>query len=84
MNMSVRVDRVVVINDDSKQSGGAAAIALASVTQLRTRGLPVTFISGDDGRNPELTDLGVDVVPLNGRHIYDGQRTAVALSLIHI
>ena len=75
--MSARVDRVVVINDDCKQSGGAAAIALASVAQLRARGLPVTFISGDDGRNPKLTDLGVDVVPLNGRHIYEGQRPAV-------
>ena len=81
LNMSARVDRVVVINDDSKQSGGAAAIALASVAQLRARGLPVTFISGDDGRNPELTDLGLDVVPLNGRHIYDGQRTAVVKGL---
>ena len=82
--MSVRVDRVVVINDDSKQSGGAAAIALASVTQLRARGLPVTFISGDDGRNPELTDLGVDVVPLNGRHIYDGRRPAVAKGIFDL
>lgn len=79
--MTSRFDRIVVINDDSVQSGGAAAIALASLAELRARGVSVTLITGDDGANPELARMGVDVVALNGRHVFNGQRPAIARGL---
>jgi glycosyltransferase involved in cell wall biosynthesis len=79
--MSAKIDRVVVINDDCTRSGGAAAIALSSVVQLRAKGLPVTMITGDNGANAELTNAGVDVVALNGRHIYHEERPAVLKGL---
>jgi glycosyltransferase involved in cell wall biosynthesis len=74
-----RIDRVVVINDDSDESGGAAAIMLASLREIRRHGVPVTLLTGDEGVNPELSRLGVDVVSLGGRHILDGNRAASAL-----
>jgi glycosyltransferase involved in cell wall biosynthesis len=77
--VAVTPDRVVVINDDCVASGGAAGIALASVRLLRGRGVPVTFLSGDDGVNPELSALGVDTVRLGGRHLLAGPRGAAAL-----
>jgi glycosyltransferase involved in cell wall biosynthesis len=77
--VGVAIDRIVVINDDSVESGGAAGIMLASVRELCRRGIPVTLITGDDGSNPELARLGVDVVSLGGRHILEGSRAGAAL-----
>ncbi len=74
---SSTIDRVVVINDDCVRSGGAAAIALSSVEQLRAAGIAVTMLSGDDAANDELARLGVDVVSLGGRHVLEGGRPAV-------
>jgi glycosyltransferase involved in cell wall biosynthesis len=73
------LQRVVVINDDSIESGGAASIALASAKLLRQRNIPVTFLSGDSGSNSELRELGVDVVSLGGMHIMEGARGAAAV-----
>jgi glycosyltransferase involved in cell wall biosynthesis len=77
--MTPAVERVVVINDDSVESGGAAGIALASIRELRRRDMPVTLLTGDCGSNPDLTRLGVDVVSLKGQHILEGSRAAAAL-----
>jgi glycosyltransferase involved in cell wall biosynthesis len=77
--MSHAIERVVVINDDSVPSGGAAGIMLASIRQLRAREVPVTLLTGDDGSNPELAALGVDVVSLGGRHILEGGRVEAAV-----
>ncbi len=77
--LAAAVDRVVVINDDLLESGGAAGIALASLRELRRRGVPVTLLTGDDGTNAELARLEVDVVSLGGRHILDGNRADAAL-----
>ena len=74
-----RLERVVVINDDSVESGGAAGIALASIRQLRAREIPVTMLTGDDGANTDLARLGVEVVSLGGRHILEGNRAGAAL-----
>jgi glycosyltransferase involved in cell wall biosynthesis len=74
--MPASIDRVVVINDDCVQSGGAAAIAITSIEELRARGIPVTLITGDAGANPDLTSLEVDVVALGGRHILEGGNPA--------
>jgi glycosyltransferase involved in cell wall biosynthesis len=65
------IDRVVVLNDVSMARGGATSLALASVRALRARGVPVTFIAGDNGENPELRDLGVEVVPMGQALLLD-------------
>jgi glycosyltransferase involved in cell wall biosynthesis len=78
MAMRHAIERVVVINDDSVRSGGAAGIMLASIRQLRARDVPVTLLTGDDGSNPELARLGVDVVSLGGQHILEGARVDAA------
>jgi glycosyltransferase involved in cell wall biosynthesis len=73
------VDRVVVINDFSSNSGGAAALALASAIWLRERGHNVTFISGDRGQNHCLTRYDIDVVSIAGSPLLScPRRSAVA------
>lgn len=72
------IDRVVVISDDCVRSGGAAGIMLSSLEQLRARGVPTTLITGDRGENPELKEMGVEVVALAGQHILDGSRISAA------
>jgi glycosyltransferase involved in cell wall biosynthesis len=62
-------DRVVVINDDAVEQGGAATIAVASARLLRQRGIPVTFLSGSDAIDPDLAASGVEVSCLSGRLI---------------
>lgn len=76
---TARVEHVVIINDDSIESGGAAHIMLASMRLLRQRGIKVTLLTGDDGNNEELAGLGVDVVALKGMHILDGNRISAAV-----
>jgi glycosyltransferase involved in cell wall biosynthesis len=75
-----KLQRIVVISDDSVASGGAASIALASLRHLSRRGLPVTLLSGDEGSNPDLVRWGIDVVSLGGRHIIDGPRAVSAVN----
>ncbi|MDR3507373.1 MAG: glycosyltransferase family 4 protein [Caulobacteraceae bacterium] len=65
------VSRVVIINDTSIARGGATEVALAEATALRARGVAVTLVTGDDGRNPLLTDLGIEVVALAERPILE-------------
>lgn len=60
------IDRVVMINDHCQPKGGAAVLMLSAVCQLRRQGIPVTLITGDAGDNPELADLGVEVVAAGG------------------
>lgn len=73
------IDRIVVVSDDAVQSGGAAQIALASIRAFRRRGMRVTVLAGEDGADPMLAELGVDVVPLGGRHLLEGARLQAAL-----
>lgn len=77
------IDRVVIINDDSVERGGAASIALTSVRLLRQRGVPVTVVCGDEGENPELTALGVEFVALCGTHILERSRAGAFLEGIY-
>jgi glycosyltransferase involved in cell wall biosynthesis len=79
--MPSAIERIVVINDDCVPSGGAAAIALESVGELRSRGLAVTMITGDDGANPDIGRLGADLVAFGGRHILEGSRPAALRGL---
>lgn len=58
------IDRIVVINDISVPKGGATALALLSAQMLGARGRAVTVLTGDAGRNPDLTARGIEVVGL--------------------
>jgi glycosyltransferase involved in cell wall biosynthesis len=71
-------DRVVVINDDAAETGGAAAIALASARLLRGRDIPVAFLAGGDVVAPDLKARGIDVGTLGGRNILEGAPFAAA------
>jgi glycosyltransferase involved in cell wall biosynthesis len=76
------IDRVVVLNDVCSARGGATGLALASVRALRALGTPVTFICGDGGENPELRDLGVEIVALSQALLLDaGARRALVRGL---
>jgi glycosyltransferase involved in cell wall biosynthesis len=72
------IERVVIINDDCVESGGAAAIALLSADLLSRRGIPVTFLSGGPGPQPILSERGVKLVCLGGQHLWNGQRHSAA------
>lgn len=74
-----RLQRIVVISDDSVASGGAAGIVLASLRQLGRRKLSVTLLTGDQGTNPDLARWGIDVVRLGGHHLMDGHRALSAV-----
>ncbi|MBV9018568.1 MAG: glycosyltransferase family 4 protein [Alphaproteobacteria bacterium] len=71
------LEHAVVINDDAEETGGAAAIALASVRLLRQRGVRVTVLSGSGG-GTALRSMGADTIALGGMHIMQGGRTAAA------
>ncbi|MGL4635486.1 MAG: glycosyltransferase family 4 protein [Beijerinckiaceae bacterium] len=71
--------RVVVINDDSVRSGGAAQIAINCAELIAARGIPVTFLTGDNADQSPLTESGVSVECLGGKHIMDGGRGSAAL-----
>jgi glycosyltransferase involved in cell wall biosynthesis len=75
---SAEPDRVVVINDDAMERGGAAAIALASARLLRERGVSVTYLSGSAAVDRDLEERGIAVSILGGRHILERDRYAAA------
>jgi glycosyltransferase involved in cell wall biosynthesis len=79
MTDPVGIDRVVVINDDAAERGGAAAIALLSARLLNARHIPVTFLTGNGDIDPNVEALGVEFGVLGGRHILDGSRGAAAV-----
>ncbi|MBS7455868.1 glycosyltransferase family 4 protein [Coralloluteibacterium stylophorae] len=65
----MRPGRIVVLNDIAVPKGGATALALASARAFRERGEAVTYLCGDEGRNPELAALGVDLVGLGSARL---------------
>ncbi|MFY0610029.1 MAG: glycosyltransferase family 4 protein [Hyphomicrobiaceae bacterium] len=77
--LNVEIDRVVVISDDSIQSGGAASVALSSARLLRQRGVKVTVLTGDAGCNAELAAAGAEIAGLNARSITQGNRATAAI-----
>jgi glycosyltransferase involved in cell wall biosynthesis len=78
-NEDAVMKNVVIINDDCVESGGASGIALSSIRLLRQRKINVTLLTGDHGNNPELRDLGVNVVAYGGTHILNGPTADAAL-----
>ena len=68
------VTNVVVINDTSQAVGGTTGLALLSIQLLRQRGVPVTYICGDDGNNDQLAALGVTVIAAGLLSLLDKSR----------
>ncbi len=77
------VDRIVVIHDFCTARGGASLLAVRSATEFRRRGLPVTFLSGDDGINPALAALGVDLAGLGEQPANAGMRPGLMLKALY-
>ena len=63
--------RVVMINDHCRPNGGAAVLMLSALRMLRARGMAVTLITGDAGDNPELAELGVEVIAAGGLALWE-------------
>lgn len=63
--------RVVVINDRSLAFGGATGLALLSARLLQARGIPVTYLAGDEGENPALAEAGIPVHALGGKRLLE-------------
>lgn len=73
------IDRVVIVSDDAVESGGAAAIALASARLLRARGIPVTILNGSSDADDIGRKLDVEIVSLGSSQLLDGNLAASAV-----
>lgn len=73
-------DRVVVINDVSVARGGATTIALASARELGGRGIPITFLSGDDAGGADGTSPNTTFIGAGEQHIMSGGRLPAAMN----
>lgn len=66
--------RIVIINDRSLAAGGATALALLSARLFSEAGIPVTYLTGDDGSQPQLPEsvemVALDEKPLLQRSFY--------------
>lgn len=72
-------DHVVVISDDSVESGGASAVAMTSIKLLTARGVKVTLLNGHAKVNDELHALGVQTVSFGGANLLEQGSATVAL-----
>ena len=57
------IDRIVVINDYTRPEGGAGKLAMESVELYRSRGFPVTVLTGQ-GATEQLDACGAETVGL--------------------
>ena len=74
------ISRVVLINDFSIARGGATTLVLLLLRLLRSRGIPVTMIVGDEGDSPLFEELGVDLVKLGQKALLGGNPFRTAIS----
>jgi glycosyltransferase involved in cell wall biosynthesis len=72
-------ERVVILNDISAWRGGATGVALSCARGLAERGIPVSFITGDDASESPLADTAVEMIPIASAHILDGPRAAAMM-----
>lgn len=61
--------RVVIVNDASVARGGATSLALLSARLLTKRGVPITYIAGDDGAAEDLAALSIEIRALGGQQL---------------
>lgn len=74
---TVLPERLVIVNDVSVANGGATALALLELRLVRARGVEVTYVTGDDGANPEFDALGIEVVCLRGARLLQAGAAAL-------
>jgi glycosyltransferase involved in cell wall biosynthesis len=77
-----QLGRTVVLNDRSEAVGGASGLALLSAQMLAMRGVPVTFIAGDDGDLTQLRDHQIEHVALGGRALNAESDPSAALNAL--
>ncbi len=70
--MANGIDRVVLLHDFSEPLGGASHLVQVLLNGLRERDIPVTFLTGDAGRNFRRDD--VDLVALCGKPLLERSR----------
>lgn len=58
------IDRIVTIHDFCIPRGGASLLAVEAAMGFARRGYRSTFLSGEAGSNPALTDVGVEIFSL--------------------
>lgn len=71
MNGWIGPDRIVVINDDAVERGGAATVALASARLVAARGVPVTVLAGGGDAAPDLAARGIELVLVGGAQLLE-------------
>jgi glycosyltransferase involved in cell wall biosynthesis len=71
------IDRLVVINDDATDSGGAAAIALQGARMVASRGIKVTLLHGSSTPSPEIP--GVEIISIGTQSILEGPTASAAI-----
>jgi glycosyltransferase involved in cell wall biosynthesis len=71
--------RVVIINDFSVARGGATTLVQLLARLLRDRGIPVTMLVGDEGKNAELEALDIDIVKLGRTRLLDRGAVSAAV-----
>jgi glycosyltransferase involved in cell wall biosynthesis len=71
--------RVVIINDFSVARGGATTLVQLLARLLCDRGIPVTIIVGDDGKNAELESLDIEIVKLGRARLLDRGAVSAAV-----
>lgn len=74
-------DRLVIVNDVSVARGGATALALLEARLMRERGIDVTYVTGDEGDNPELAARGIEVVALGRARLLQAGAAALLRGL---
>ena len=74
---TVLPERLVIVNDVSVANGGATALALLELRLMRARGVKVTYVTGDDGANPEFDALDIEVVCLRGTRLLQAGAAAL-------
>ena len=74
------VDRVVVINDFSASRGGATSVALTSADLLKRAGIPVTYVSGDSGANPDRRLNSVQLIAAGCQSIFEAPKLQASLA----
>lgn len=73
------IDRLLVINDLSWPKGGASALAVQSAIDLKAQGLPVEFLSGDNGADSPLRDHEIPLHALGSTRLLEKSGAAAAL-----
>lgn len=72
-----KLPHLVVINDFSVAKGGATGLALVSMRRLHKRGVKITYIVGDSGKDVTLPN-DIEVVALGGVQLIEHSKVGAA------